>query len=193
MIAASGAVVYDVVTCVTPALMPHLEDFCRHLIENGILHWRIFTIFPVGRAAEDRSLTLSDGEFRQLMDFIVETRRENKIRLSYACEGFLGDYEERVRGHIYTCIAGLTVASVLSDGGISGCLSIRSSYQQGNIYKDDFVDVWENRFQPYRDRSWMRKDKCGDCRFFKYCLGGGMHLRTDDGKLLFCHMDRLGR
>ena len=74
MIAASGAVVYDVVTCVTPALMPHLEDFCRHLIENGILHWRIFTIFPVGRAAEDRSLTLSDGEFRQLMKFIRRMR-----------------------------------------------------------------------------------------------------------------------
>jgi radical SAM protein with 4Fe4S-binding SPASM domain len=81
---------------------------------------------------------------------------------------------------------------VLIDGSISACGSIRADYHQGNIYKDDFIDVWENRFQPYRDRSWMKKDQCGDCKWFRYCEGNGMHLRDDDGKLILCHLDRIG-
>ena len=183
--------VWDVITCVNHRNLPHLPELKRLLIEAGVTQWRCFTIVPMGRAKGQEDLLLSDEEFRQLMDFIVETRRENKIRLSYACEGFLGDYEERVRGHIYTCIAGLTVASVLSDGGISGCLSIRSSYQQGNIYKDSFWDVWQNRFQKYRNREWMRTGLCADCTLFRHCEGNGFHLRDDEGNLMLCHYQKL--
>lgn len=191
MLAAEPSIVFDVVTCVNKRNFPKLREFRDYLISIGLKQWRLFTVFPVGRAANDPELQIDNGQFRQLLDFIVETRKEGKIKASYACEGFLGPYEGKVRDSIYTCHAGISVASVLADGSISACASIRSDYHQGNIYKDDFIDVWENRFQPYRDRSWMRKDQCGDCKFFKYCLGGGMHLRTDDGKLLFCHMDRL--
>ena len=59
------------------------------------------------------------------------------------------------------------------------------------FYRDDLMDVWEHRFQPYRDREWMRTGACATCRYFKYCLGGGMHLRDGDGKLLFCHLERI--
>ncbi len=191
MFVGEPSVVFDVVTCVNRRNFPKLREFRDYLISLGLKRWRLFTVFPVGRAANDPELQISDEQFRQLMDFIVETRKEGRIRASYACEGFLGPYEGKVRDGLYACHAGVSVASVLADGSISACASIRSDYHQGNIYQDDFVDVWENRFQPYRNRSWMRKDQCGKCEFFKYCLGGGMHLRTDDGKLLFCHMDRL--
>ena len=49
----------------------------------------------------------------------------------------------------------------------------------------------ENRFQPYRDRSWMKKDQCGECKWFRYCQGGGMHLRDANGDLILCHLDKL--
>ena len=39
---------------------------------------------------------------------------------------------------------------------IAGCLSMRSNYTQGNIYKDSFVEVWNNRFQKFRNREWMK-------------------------------------
>ena len=191
MMAAEPSLAFDVVTCVNKRNFPRLREFRDYLVSLGLKNWRLFTVFPVGRAADDPELQIDNGQFRQLLDFIVQTRNEGKIKASYACEGFLGPYEGKVRDGIYTCHAGVSVASVLADGSISACASIRSDYHQGNIYEDDFVDVWENRFLPYRDRSWMRKDQCGDCKFFKYCLGGGMHLRTDEGKLLFCHMDRL--
>ena len=48
------------------------------------------------------------------------------------------------------CQAGVSVGSVLVDGAISACPSIRADYHQGNIYKDDFMEVWNNKYQPYR-------------------------------------------
>ncbi|MBP5757925.1 MAG: SPASM domain-containing protein, partial [Bacteroidales bacterium] len=117
--------------------------------------------------------------------------QEGRIHASYGCEGFLGKYEGQVRDYIYQCHAGVTVASVLIDGSISACTSIRGKYYQGNIYKDNFWDVWQNRFQPYRDRSWMRKDQCADCKMFRYCEGNGMHLRDEEGNLMVCHLKRI--
>ena len=191
MIAADGTLAYDAVTCVTGALVPQLDQMKELLIANGIKHWRIFTIFPVGRAADDPTLRLTDEQFREVMEFIRRTRREGRIDLTYACEGFLGGYETEVRDTFYYCAAGVTTASIRVDGAISGCTSIRSNFNQGNIYKDNFWEVWNSRFEPFRNREWARRDECGDCRMFRYCLGGGMHLRDDEGKLLVCHYKRL--
>ena len=51
----------------------------------------------------------------------------------------------------------------------------RDLFSQGNIYRDNFYDVWENRFKPFRDRSWAKQGICKECKHFKDCLGGGMH------------------
>ncbi len=191
MVAASGEVEFDVVTCVNSRNFDHLAEIRDLLVGLGVKEWRMFTVFPLGRGAEDPELQVTDAQFRALMEFIKATRREGRIQASYGCEGFLGPYEGDVRDHFYMCNAGVTVGGVLCDGSISACTSIRNDYYQGNIYQDDFMEVWNTRFVPYRDRSWMRKDACADCRFWKYCLGNGMHLRDADGKLLLCHLRRL--
>lgn len=182
---------YDVVTCVTGALVPELEPFREMLIAEGVEHWRLFSIFPMGRAREDATLRMTDAQFRTMLDFIRRTRREGRIDASYACEGFLGGYEAEVRDHFYECAAGVTVASIRVDGAISGCTSIRANFHQGNIYRDRFWEVWQNRFEPFRNREWTRRGECADCAVFRYCQGGGMHLRDDDGSLLYCHYKRL--
>lgn len=182
---------YDIITCVTSPMVEHLEEFKEFLINEGVTHWRIATIFPSGRAKEDLTLQLSDEEFVRVMEFIRHTRKEGRIDLSYSCEGFLGDYEAEVRDHFYQCAAGVTVASIRVDGAISGCTSIRANYHQGNIYRDSFWLVWQERFRPFRDREWARTEACAACDMFRYCQGGGMHLRDDEGRLAFCHYKRL--
>ena len=191
MVVDSGEVEFDVVTCVNKRSLPQLPELKEYLISLGLKAWRLFTIFPVGRAANDPELQLSGSELRSLMDFIKATRNEGRIKASFACEGFLGNYEGDVRDYLFKCNAGVTIGSVLSDGSISACASIRSDYVQGNIYKDDFMEVWNNRFQPYRDRSWMRKDMCGACRYWKYCKGNGMHLRDSEGNLIQCLLNKM--
>lgn len=188
---AAPDLVFDVVTCVNRRNIRQLESFRQLLIDTGVRQWRVFTVFPTGRAAQDPELQLTPEELHRLMAFIRTTRREGHIRLDYGCEGFLGNYEGEVRDQLFFCNAGVLVGSVLADGSISACPSIRADYHQGNIYRDNFMDVWEQRFHPYRDRSWMRTGECADCKYFRYCRGNGMHLRDANGRLLFCHLKRL--
>ena len=183
--------VFDVVTCVNQRNYPHLEEIKEFLLGCGLKQWRLFTVFPMGRAAKDPELQLTPVQFKGLMEFIKATRKEGRIQASYGCEGFLGNYEGDVRDNFFFCNAGISVAGVLSDGSISACTSIRSNYHQGNIYKDNFMEVWEHGFVPYRDRSWMKKDDCAACRYWRFCRGGGMHLRDEDGKLILCHYNKL--
>ena len=180
-------ITWDVITCANQKNYSQLKEFKQYLINLGVKDWRIFTIAPMGRATHNDDLQLNDHQFKNLMDFIAETRKEGKIHLSYGCEGFLGNYEWKVRDYPYFCQAGINVASILADGSISGCLSIRSQYHQGNIYKEKFTDVWEQRFASYRNHEWMHNGICTDCAMWNFCLGNGMHLRDDEGNLLLCH------
>lgn len=191
--AAEKKLTWDVVTCVNQRTIDHLPEIREMLWELGVRDWRVFGIDPMGRAADNPELILTDEQFKKLMDFIVAEREAGR-HVSYSCEGYLGTYEGRVRDHLYQCSAGISVASILIDGSISACTSIRGKYYQGNIYKDSFWDVWENGFRPYRDRSWMKESApCKDCKAFSFCEGNGMHLRREDGSLMLCHLHRLGQ
>ena len=191
MIVADRTLVYDVMTCVHQHNYDTLPQLRDYLINKGVTDWRLATIFPVGRGAQDKDLQLTGEQMRGLLDFIRQTRKEGKIHASYGCEGFLGPYEGDVRDWMFRCTAGVTVASVLVDGSISACTNIRHNYKQGNIYEDDFMDVWEHRFLPHRNHDWMKRDDCKDCKYWRYCEGGGLHLRDDKGRLLLCHMKRI--
>lgn len=176
----------DVVTCVNARNLGQLKEIKELLIRLGVKAWRIFTVFPQGRAKNNPDMRLSGEQIRQVMEFIKETRTEGLIRCNFACEGFLGRYEGEVRDGFFACIAGLTVASVLADGSISACASIRSDYHQGNIYQDDFWTVWTDRFLLYRDHTWMHNGICANCRYFRWCQGNGIHLRDSSGNLIQC-------
>ena len=188
MVAATPDINFDVVTCVNQRTVHKLEDIRDHLISCGVKAWRLFTIFPSGRAAGYEEFKMGPEEMRILMEFIKTTRKGGRIKASFCCEGFLGSYEGVVRDNFFGCHAGVSVASVLLDGGIGSCPSIRADYRQGNIYKDDLWDVWQNRFQAYRDHSWMKTGQCADCSFWRYCEGNGFHLRDSDGRLMHCHL-----
>ena len=192
-----GRFLFDVITCVHPGNLPTLAKLRDFLIDLSVPAWRIFTIYPQGRA-RDNSLALSGAEYVRLMAFIAETRTYHTadgrgIRLNYSCEGYLGDWELKVRDPFFFCRAGISVAAVLCDGSIGGCLSVRGGdFIQGNIYRDNFMDVWENRFQDMRHREWARRSVCRNCRHWKKCLGNGMHLHADkESDVLHCNYARL--
>ena len=183
---------YDVVTCVNQKSYKELSQIRDLLINIGIKEWRVFTIFPIGRAKLDNLLQLRSNEFKGLFDFIKQTRHEKKIKINYGCEGFLGSYEGEVRDNFFFCRAGINIASILADGSISACPNLRENFIQGNIYQDNFSDVWQNKYEKFRDRSWTKTGICSNCEFYKYCEGNGMHLRDEKtGELLFCHLHRI--
>jgi len=193
-VAKTPDLVYDVVTCVNKRNISELELMKELFVSLGVTHWRLFTVFPKGRAKDNPELQLSTEEFIQLMNFIKETRKEGKIRASYGCEGYLADYEIEVRDNPFFCQAGVHIGSVLANGDISACPSLRGDYIQGNIYKDDFWTVWNTRYHVMRDRSWTKTGKCATCKSYKYCQGNGLHLRDEkSGELLHCHLEMMGK
>lgn len=194
IVARQKNLVSDVVTCVNQRNFDYLPQIRDYLLSLGMDRWRLFTIFPAGRAKDNTELQLETYQFRQMMDFIKKNRKEGKINVSYGCEGFLGEYEGEVRDYFFSCQAGISVGSVRINGDIGGCLSIRYNFSQGNIYEgDEFMDIWNTCFAAYRDRKWMKTGICTHCKAFRYCRGNGLHLRDDQGKLLTCNYFRCNK
>lgn len=185
---------YDIVTCVSPMNIGQLDEMKQLLIDHKVKAWRFFTIAPIGRAATDGHLQLDGNQLRQLMDFIVDTRKEGRIDAKFSCEAYLGKYDRKVRDWHYFCRAGINIGSVLIDGSISACPNIDRRFAQGNIYSDNLLDVWDNRFEKFRDRSWTKTGKCATCKVYDNCLGGAMHLHNaDSNEIMECHYSKLMR
>lgn len=183
---------FDVVTCVNQKNFKELDKIKKLLIKSRLKEWRIATIFPIGRAKNNPLLQLNPKEFKELFDFIKQTKQENQINVNYGCEGFLGSYEGEARDRFFYCGAGINIASVLVDGSISACPNLRNNFIQGNIYQDNFSNVWQNKYKLYRDRSWTKTGICANCKNYKYCEGNSLHLRDGKtGELLFCHLNRI--
>jgi radical SAM protein with 4Fe4S-binding SPASM domain len=162
------------------------------LLKKGVKAWRLFTITPIGRAKDFDELFLSDNQVRRLMDFISEKRKEKRMDVKFSCEGYVGDYEFKVRDNFFFCRAGINIGSVLIDGSVSACPNIDRSFAQGNIYKDNFWDIWQNRFKPFRDRSWTQTGECADCSKYSECGGNGMHYwHGDKENVLQCHYKQI--
>ena len=66
-LAQTADVNWDVVTCANRRNFDDLPRFKRYLIDLGVRHWRIFTVFPVGRAAHVPELQLTDEQFVRLL------------------------------------------------------------------------------------------------------------------------------
>lgn len=178
---------FDVITCVNKRNLSELRDIRSMLISHGVRAWRLFTIFPRGRAVYDSDLILENHQVRELFEFIIESKQHGQIQTDYGCEGYAGKYERQIRDYSFFCVSGIQVVSVLADGSITGCPSSRNDFIQGSIYKDNLRDCWNQRFIKHRDRSWMKNGKCENCDDYILCNGGSLHLRDATNQLFYCH------
>ena len=126
------------------------------------------------------------------MEFIAEQRKRKEIDIKFSCEGYVGKYEPLVRDSYFFCRAGINIGSVLIDGSISACPNIDRSFSQGNIYNDNFFEVWQKKFHPFRNREWNRIGQCKTCENYKDCQGNGFHNWHGDKKnVLVCHNQKI--
>lgn len=180
-------IVYDVVTCVNKRNIKELEEIRQLLINKGVKAWRLFTIAPIGRAKENSELLLSGLEIKFLFDYIRKCRYSNKIKVSFSCEAFAGEYDNEIRDGLFFCRAGINIASILADGSVSACPNINRNFIQGNVYNENFIDIWNKKFSLFRNRQWMHNGICETCKDYNFCLGGAMHLRNDyNSEILYC-------
>ena len=130
--------------------------------------WRVVNMDPIGRAEDNKDLALDKEEYKYLINFIKDKRKESKFDVTYGCSHFLGlDFEKETRKNMFFCVAGYNY--VCPD------VERRKELVQGNIRVDDFVEVWENKFKWFRDLDKLKCNECQDCKDWKYCRGDSLH------------------
>jgi radical SAM protein with 4Fe4S-binding SPASM domain len=189
----SNIPIKDAVTCVHPKNLGELDSIKEVLIEHGIKSWRLFRIFPIGRAEHHQELSLSREGSWEMLNWIERNRKEAKKRglaINFSCEGYLPfRFDRKVRDEPYFCRAGINIASILADGRVTGCNNNGPVFYQGSIIERSFADIWENEFKKYRNRSWMKSGVCAECPSSSICRGGPIHLwDPEKNETRFCYL-----
>ncbi len=168
----------QVTTVVNKSNIKELDEMYNKMKELDIDSWRIVNIDPIGRASDNENLLLDNKDYQYLINFIAKKRKESKVNVTYGCSHYLGlKYEKETRKNMFFCSAGFTTASILYNGDIFVCPNVerRKELIQGNIRQDDFIDIWENKFQWFRDLDKLKCKECQECDDWKYCRGDSLH------------------
>ena len=172
----------QITTVVYHKNIDELDAMYEEFKKVGVRSWRVINIEPIGRARENEELMLSKDEYKRMFDFIREHRFDDKMEVTYGCSHYLGvDMEREVRKWYFLCNAGVYTASIMYNGDIGACLDIerRPELVQGNIRKDNLKEVWENKFEVFRN-DYRKVGKCADCKHFDYCNSDSFHTWNFD-------------
>lgn len=174
-----------------------LEKMYRVFLPLGITSWRLMNVDPIGRAEINKGMLLDKTGLRKLLLFIKEKRAKSKIDITYGCAGFLGEeFEDEVRNHLFFCNTGINTASILYNGDIFVCPNVprRKELIQGNVLKDRFSNVWNNKFSFFRRKDRTEYKKCKNCEHWEDCLGNSFHLWDFDRKRpKMCHWEMVNK
>lgn len=187
-----------VVTVSTVAHAKNVDEIPQLYEEVKKFHPRYFRIMmldPIGRTRLTSDYLLSPEQTRQVIDFLQRKHEENfedyanpqTTIVELGCGGWLStELEGRVRPYIFYCIAGINNLGILYDGKLASCSNISREFIEGDLRIDRISDVWERKYQRFRDRAWLKKGDCKECKVWDYCHGGPMHKRLGDGTMLGC-------
>ena len=169
--------VIQVTTVINHEMIGQLDALYRIFEDMDIDSWRVIGVEPIGRALLRPDLLLTPEDQRRLFSFIYEKRCE-QMPVTYGCSHFVGfDYEREVRDWYFLCNAGIYTASIMANGDVGACLDIERSPRtvQGNIFETPFTEIWNNRFELFRQPLSRLCEDCRDCSYERYCAGGAHH------------------
>jgi radical SAM protein with 4Fe4S-binding SPASM domain len=187
-----------VVTVSTVAHAQNIDEIPQLYEEVRKFHpryFRVMTIDPIGRAGLNNDYLLSPEQTKQVIDFLRQKHEENfesyadpkTTIVELGCGGWLStELEGRVRPYIFHCIAGINNLGILYDGKLASCSNVSREFIEGDLRTERIRDVWERKYQRFRDREWLKKGDCKECGEWDYCHGGPMHKRLGDGTMLDC-------
>ena len=189
----AGVPVVEAITCVVPRTLDRLETTYEIVRDLGATHWRVFNVFPAGRASDNAEVLLGEDGIRRFVHDMAELRSRGQsegVVVNLSEEGWLGwDWEGKVRDAPYFCRAGINIAGLMADGAIAACPNLAPWMHQGNVVGgDDFVEVWQERYDLFRDRSWTKTGECADCKQWPVCRGNSLHLwDRENERPHWCH------
>jgi len=159
--------------------------------------FRLMFLDPIGRTSFDSEYLLSKEQTRWVIKFLQDKYAESceqyanrkTMMVELGCGGWFGkELEGTFRPFIFHCIAGINNLGILYDGKLGSCSNIPREFIQGNLREESIKEVWDTRYQQYRNRDWLEKGECANCEDWDYCHGGPMH--TLKSEKLPCNLKR---
>ena len=182
--------IVQVTTVANKKNLQELDALYQLMLDLKVKYWRVVNVDPIGRAKDNKDILLEPKDYVYLWNFIKKIREEKLIKVDYGCSHYLDiDLEKEIRDNYFICATGIYVASILSNGDIFVCPNVprRKEFIQGNIKTDNFLEVWENKFQIFRTEERTSCNQCKGCSKWKYCLGDSFHtFNFEDKKPNFC-------
>ena len=172
-----------------------LHDMVKEQIKPRI--FRIMFIDPIGRAKYDSEYILSIDQIKWIINFLHDQYKQNcssyhsssTMMVELGCGGWFGkELEGTFRPFIFHCIAGINNLGILYDGKLASCSNVSRDFIEGDLQTDNIKDVWENRYQRYRNREWRKNGKCTNCSDWDFCHGGPMHLSSIENQQKCFHL-----
>lgn len=167
----------QVTTVINHENIRELDELYRIFEKMDIDSWRVVGLEPIGRALLRPKLMLTPNDQRRLISFIYEKRCQ-QMPVTYGCSHFVGlDYEREVRDWYFLCNAGVYTAGIMANGDVGACLDIERNTHtvQGNIYETPFTQIWNERFEIFRQPLSGMCESCRGCGYDRYCAGGAHH------------------
>ena len=167
----------QVTTVVNHENIGELDELFLVMDGLDIDSWRVINLEPIGRALQWPGRMLTPEDYRRLFSFIREKRLAG-YPVEYGCSHYLGpELEGELRDWYWLCNAGIYTASIMANGDVGACLDIerRPETVQGNIREARFRDIWENRFELFREDLSAQSEYCRGCSHADHCRGDAHH------------------
>jgi|Deesub1362A_J573_1020465.scaffolds.fasta_scaffold01835_10 radical SAM protein with 4Fe4S-binding SPASM domain len=156
----------------------NLKDIVSLAQDLSLDEVAILRFVPQGRGRLNRTqLELSEEEFSQLLEMIVEVRSglANKAMLRIGCPlNFCSFVDPNITPQ--NCKAGKSTCLISAEGNVIPCPAFKDlrDFVVGNIKKQSFKDIWKSRkWQDlYTSSLQQLKRGCFDCYNFSWCKGG---------------------
>lgn len=184
------------VTQVNQLNLHELDGLEGVLTANRFDGWQLQLTTPRGRALSRRSsLCLHPADLRTLEGLVLTFRARGRLFVKVSDSvGYMSVSDPRLRGgrrgrrQIFPgCQAGLSVIGITSDGGVRGCLSLPSEFEEASIRTRPLTEIWNDPMSFAYNRSPRSPGKggtCDGCGFFGWCRGGCSSLSfTTSGRL----------
>jgi radical SAM protein with 4Fe4S-binding SPASM domain len=181
----------------TVVVSAHNFDSYQHvadIAEQYAVHTlKVVGVIPQGRAQSLDTYVLQDAQLLALLEHVQRMRTEHALGqrrcdVTFTDDGFVACFEGRVRNGLFQCPAGVSVATLWHDGRLAACpqLSLEANFQ-GDLRHHNFAELWQGGFAPFRKREWLKQGPCRSCPDWRYCMGGSLHDRDEQGRLLRCN------
>lgn len=160
-----------------------LEDLYAFLADHGVQVWQLQLVSVMGNMADRDELILSPGQVRQVIDFIRDKNRDERMVVIAADSiGYFDGNEADIRGSSSPicywggCAAGISSVFIDSVGNVKGCGALYADvFIEGNVRTTSLADIWnsENGFAYNRKFTPdLLSGMCAECDVGNVCKGG---------------------